>query len=139
MTEKNEQASVTIVLPEGKGEEILDIFNWIDGPTRCQPGIVSVRLCQDHKNQRRLRFITQWQSREALEGYLRTKYFAAILNAVELSEALPEIHFETLTNRRGLNYIHQVLEGMNLISTGSSSPGEEKRRAHEKKSRKENG
>jgi quinol monooxygenase YgiN len=77
-------------------------------PTRVQPGCVSCRLYRDLDDPDALMLIEEWNSREALDHHLRSDDYRTVLEAMESSEREPELHFDTISTREGIEVVQQA-------------------------------
>jgi len=77
-------------------------------PTRVQPGCISCRLYGDIEEPKAIRLVEEWQSQADLERHLRSEDFRLVLAAIELSAGKPELHFDTVSARAGLEVIESA-------------------------------
>jgi quinol monooxygenase YgiN len=75
------------------------------GPTRVQPGCHKCDLYQDVEDSEVITLVEQWESQADLDLRLGSEDYRAVLAAIELSREQPEIHFDTVTRRGGLEVI----------------------------------
>jgi quinol monooxygenase YgiN len=75
------------------------------GPTRVQPGCHQCDLYQDVADAAVITLVEEWDSQAELDLRLRSEEYRAILGALELSQAQPEVHFDTVTRRGGLEVV----------------------------------
>ena len=88
--------------------EILRNLTAILGMTRVQPGCSSCRLYSDIEEPKAILLSVEWLSKGDLERYIRTDDFRLVLATVELSDALPEVHFDQVSMRQGLEIVDSV-------------------------------
>ena len=69
------------------------------GPTRVQPGCRKCDLYQDVDNPEAVTLVEEWESQADLDPRLRSEDYRAVLEAIELSQEPPVIHFDTITRR----------------------------------------
>ena len=75
------------------------------GSTRVQPGCHKCDLYQDVENSEVITLIEQWESQADLDLRLRSEDYRAVLEALELSREQPEVHFDTVIRRGGLEVV----------------------------------
>jgi quinol monooxygenase YgiN len=75
------------------------------GPTRVQPGCHQCDLYQDVADAAVITLVEQWESQAELDLRLGSEEYRAVLGAIELSHEQPEMHFDTVTRRGGLEVI----------------------------------
>jgi quinol monooxygenase YgiN len=88
--------------------EILRNLTAILGMTRVQPGCSSCRLYSDIEEPKAILLSVEWLSRSDLERYIRSDDFRRVLATVELSDAPPEVHFDQVSMREGLEIVDSV-------------------------------
>ena len=52
--------------------------------------------------------VERWQSRESLEGHLRSESYRHILGAIELSGGPPEVRFDYVSATDGMDLIERA-------------------------------
>ena len=75
------------------------------GPTRVQPGCHKCDLYQDVEDPEVITLVEEWESQGDLDLRLGSEDYRAVLAAIELSREQPEIHFDTVTRRAGLEVV----------------------------------
>jgi quinol monooxygenase YgiN len=75
------------------------------GPTRVLPGCCKCDLYQDVENPEAITLVEEWGSPGDLRLRLRSEDYRAVLAAVELSQEQPEIYFDTVIRRGGLEVV----------------------------------
>jgi quinol monooxygenase YgiN len=73
--------------------------------TRVQPGCLRCDLYQAVENPDLITLIEEWETHPDLNARLRSEDYRSILAAIELSREEPEIHFDTVIRRGGLEVI----------------------------------
>ena len=73
--------------------------------TRVQPGCLRCDLYQDVENPEAITLVEEWESQGDLSLRLRSEDYRAVLAAAELSQAQPEICFDTVIRRGGLEVV----------------------------------
>ena len=77
------------------------------GPTRVHPGCRYCNLYQDVENPEAITLVEEWESQADLEPRLRSEDYRAVLEAIELSQEPPVVHFDTVTRRTGKRMLMQ--------------------------------
>lgn len=78
------------------------------GPTRTEPGCISCNLYRSSEEDARLILVEQWESLSHLKRHIQSENYCTILSWIELSIDTPEIHFDTITETRGLEMIEAI-------------------------------
>jgi len=76
-------ATLRMLAPPGRRDEILHALRWLTGPLPARPGCAGCRLLQDPDQQDALVFIEEWDSDEAFERRLRSQDYRRLLAVVE--------------------------------------------------------
>jgi len=74
-------------------------------PTRVQPGCSRCDLYQDLENGDVITLVEEWESQAALGLRLDSEEYRSVLAVIELSQAQPVIHFDTVIRRAGLEIV----------------------------------
>jgi quinol monooxygenase YgiN len=99
------QASLRIVAPEGKREEILGVLLRLKGPTEVAKGCRSCRILQDAEDDHVLTYLVQWDTEREVEEHLRSERFRRLLPYIEMSVDPPEVDFSTIDQVRGIEFL----------------------------------
>ncbi len=75
------------------------------GSTRVQPGCRQCDLYQDVENSEGITLVEEWESQADLDLRLGSAEYGAVLAAIELSRDQPEVHFDTVIRRAGLEVV----------------------------------
>ncbi len=70
-----------------------------------QPGCDKCDLYQDVEDLEVIILIEQWESQADLDRRLGSEEYRAVLAAIELAREQPEIHFDTVIRRGGLEVV----------------------------------
>ena len=106
-------ASLKLVLPPKRRAEALRTLRSVQGPSRDRPGCVDCRILRDTQDENVLFYVEEWGSREQLERHIRTDHYRRLLEVAELSKEPPEIRFDTVSRREGIELIAAVRTGAN--------------------------
>ena len=101
-------ATLRMVAPPERREEILHALRWLAGPIRAHPGCAGCRILQDLDDDNALVLVEEWTSRQAFERHLRSDDYRRLLTVAELAAEQPEIHFDRVAERRGLDLVTEV-------------------------------
>ncbi len=104
-------ATLRIAAPSERREDILHALRWLAGPTRAQAGCAGCRILQDLGDEKALVLLEEWTSHEAFERHLRSDDFRLLLAVADLAAEPPEIHFDRVAERRGLDLVAEVRDG----------------------------
>jgi quinol monooxygenase YgiN len=75
------------------------------GPVGTQPGCRRCVVARDAVEAARLVVMQEWETREALERYFRSEECRRLLALIELAEAPPELHVDSVAVREGMEAI----------------------------------
>jgi quinol monooxygenase YgiN len=112
------QATFRIVAPEGKREEILDVLLCLKGPTEVSRGCRACRILQDVEDDHVLTYLVEWDTQEEIEEHLCSERFRRLLPYVEMSVEPPEVHFSTIDQMRGIEFLIAVLSSRLSVQEG---------------------
>jgi quinol monooxygenase YgiN len=100
------------------------------GPTRVQPGCVKCDLYQGVEDPDVFALVEEWKCQADLDARLRSDAYRAVLGAIDLSREQPDIQFDTVLKRGGLEVIasaraQETAERRNASPTaGAAGEGE---------------
>lgn len=98
-------STLRIVTAARSRPEVLRVLAAQLGPTRVQSGCLKCDLYQGVEDPEVITLVEEWESHADLSARLRSEEYRAVLAAVELSREQPEIHFDTVLRRAGLEVI----------------------------------
>jgi quinol monooxygenase YgiN len=98
-----------VVQPE-KRRDLLEAIRGMLEPARVERGCLSYRLYEDVENRNALVLLEEWASQENLESHLRTDNQRQLLALMDLLSEKPELQFNTVSHRAGMDYIEEVLK-----------------------------
>jgi quinol monooxygenase YgiN len=93
-----------VTAPQSRAEVVRTLRAQL-GPTSVQLGCRKCNLYQDVENPELITLVEEWESQADLDLRLRSDDYRAVLGAIELSREQPEIHFDTVTRRAGLEVV----------------------------------
>jgi quinol monooxygenase YgiN len=94
-----------MVAPQARRHELLQSLTALLEPTRVQPGCIGCRLYADMDNLSTFMLASEWESQADLDRCLGSNSFKTVLAAMELSTECPEVHFDSVTRRAGLEVV----------------------------------
>ena len=89
-----------LTAPQSRAEVVRSLAAQL-GPTRVQWGCRKCDLYQDVEHPEAITMVEEWESQADLDPRLRSEDYRVVLAAIELSQELPLIHFDTVTRRAG--------------------------------------
>lgn len=95
-------------MPAAKRNEIDRILRSLLGPARVRGGCLGCHGYQDIEDPEVLALIQEWASPDDLERYLRSDDYPRLLALLESATQRPEIWFDTITTREGLERLAVV-------------------------------
>lgn len=87
-------------------KELQAALSFLIGPTRVESGCVSCHLYQDVVNPNGFRFECSWRSETDFVCHLRSEIYKQLLILMELSAEPPSVQFRTVSETRGLEFVH---------------------------------
>ena len=76
------QASLGIVAPAERRDEIVQTFRSLVGPTEVKAGCLGCRVYQDVSDKNALTYVEEWQTQEDLERHLRSDQYRKLLTLI---------------------------------------------------------
>jgi len=102
------RAEMKVIASESRVDEILRTLKWLMGQLEAEPGLEEVDLYRSVVQETKLVLVQRWRSREDLVRYMRSEEFVRLLEILDISEEPPELRFETVSERRGLEFVEEV-------------------------------
>lgn len=78
------------------------------GQLEAWPGLEEADLYRTLDQEGKVVLMQRWRTREALVGYLCSEEFVRLLEVMDLSEKPPELRFETVSKREGLELVRAL-------------------------------
>ncbi len=104
------QASLEVVLAANQRQQFLSVLRRLLEPTSCEVGCIRCEVWKSIADERRFRFLTEWQSAADLDRYLESDRFREVLVASELSDEAPVIEIHSISKTRGFEYVMELLD-----------------------------
>jgi quinol monooxygenase YgiN len=105
--------TLSLTLSESDRRKVIASLSPLIGSTRTQLGCRACALLFDVEDPRRLVLWEEWDSQDQLARHLGSEDYRLILAAIELSQEAPQLHFDTVAARGGL----EVVEAARTPST----------------------
>jgi quinol monooxygenase YgiN len=117
-------ATVRVVVPKSKRQEILHVLRSVQSTTEVQSECERCRLYRDTQDDRAFLLVQEWTTQAALDRYLRSDLYRTILAVLETASEAPEIRFDTLAQRAGVEMV-EMARGSGPLGVGGP-PGVER-------------
>ena len=104
------RSCITIKVDPCRRWETLSALRSSIGPTRADPGCLSCDLYCDAEDDCRLSLVQEWRTQDHLRRHLRSKSYLGLLQIMELSTVEPQVQFDAVATRRGIELIHEERE-----------------------------
>jgi quinol monooxygenase YgiN len=105
-------ATLTVAVPPGRRDEMLEVFWLLLGPVRVEPGCRACELYQEAGNEEVLVYIEEWETPEDLERHMRSPRYDLVLAVMEASARPPVLRYHCVAAVRGLEYLEAVRLGV---------------------------
>ena len=89
-------------------DQVDEIINFILERIRAESGCRSCHFYQDTSSKGAFLLLQEWESRADLERHIYSEEFRHILTLIELASEPPEIRFNTISRKEGLEAIESV-------------------------------
>jgi quinol monooxygenase YgiN len=99
--------TVRILPPPDRRADVFEILRSIQGVVKVQPGCVACDIYDEQGPEPAIVFFERWDSDAALEAHLRSETYRRVLAAIDLSGGRPEIRFEHVSDRAGMELIER--------------------------------
>ena len=91
--------------PAARQAEHVRMMSTLLAPTRVQPRCVDARLYVDADDPNALTLVQEWSSQADFDRYFASDWCKVVVAALETSTRAPEVHFDTVASRGGLEVI----------------------------------
>jgi quinol monooxygenase YgiN len=98
-------STIALSLSEGDRRKVIASLLPLIRSTRGQAGCRGCAVLTDVEDPRTLLLREEWDSQEQLDRHLRSEDYRLVLAAIELSQAAPQIRFDAVTTRAGIEMI----------------------------------
>lgn len=97
--------TVTLTLSEPDRRKVIASLGPLLGSTRTQPGCRVCALLFEAEDPRRLVLWQEWDNQNQLNRHLSSEDYRLVLAAIEMSQEAPQLHFDTVAVRGGLEVV----------------------------------
>jgi quinol monooxygenase YgiN len=98
-------ATLRVIVPRSKRQEILQALRAVLATTEVQSECERCHLYRDAQDDRAFLLVQEWTTQSALDRYLRSDLYRTILAVLETASEPPEIRFDTLAQRAGVEVV----------------------------------
>jgi quinol monooxygenase YgiN len=102
------RSTIRMLIPLDKQSEAIEILGSVTAQTLCEQGCISSRLYRGVDEIRAIMVEEFWMSHEDILHHLQSDEFHRVLLAIEMSEELPEIRFDTISQSNGVETIEKA-------------------------------
>ena len=102
------RAEMKIFVTASRLDEVLRTLKWLLVQLEGEPGLEEFEVYQGLEQQDVVMLTQQWRSLGQLERYLRSAEFLRFLEVMDLSQEPPELRFDTVSKRRGLEFVEEI-------------------------------
>jgi quinol monooxygenase YgiN len=98
--------TLSLVLSEPDRRKVIASLRPLINSTRAQLGCRVCSLLVDSEDPRRLVLWQEWDNQDQLARHLCSEDYRLVLAAIEMSQEAPQLHFDTVAARGGLEVVH---------------------------------
>jgi quinol monooxygenase YgiN len=102
------RATIRMMIPSRKRDEVLEILSSIAERARFEPGCISCRLYQGIEVENVIMLEEFWRNEEDLQRHLRSDEYRKVLLVVEMAVEPPEIRFDAISHSTGFETIEKA-------------------------------
>ncbi len=102
------RAEMKIFVTGNRRDEILRTLKWLMVRLEGEPGLEELEVYQGLEQKDMVMLTQQWSSPAHLESYLRSTEFLRLLEVMDLSQEPPELRFDTISKRQGLELVEEL-------------------------------
>jgi quinol monooxygenase YgiN len=113
--------TLSIAVPPGRREEIVQVFWSLMGPVRVEAGCLGCGLYQAVSNEDVLVYAEEWETPEQLERHVRSARYERLLSIMEASIRPPVLRYHMVSGVKGLEYV----EALRLGARASAPPAKD--------------
>ena len=106
-------STIRITASDRLNGEIVRLLRSLIEPTRVETGCISCGLYKDLHDPDILIWVEDWNTQDDLERHLRSPQYKKVLAALDMSDAQPEMRFDTVVETKGMQLIADA-RGMGL-------------------------
>lgn len=105
------QLTIRIRAHDTNRSNILESLRRLQGPTGSRRGCRRMGVYGAVDDSDEIVLIEEWEGREMLDAYLRSKDFGVVLSIIDLSESEPVVRVDTILAREGLQQFSEIQAG----------------------------
>ncbi len=87
---------------------VLEVLRSIQGPVQAQPGCAGCHIYEEREPDLAVVLVERWETEAALESHIRSDAYRRILSAIELAGGPPEVRFEHVSGKAGMELIERL-------------------------------
>jgi quinol monooxygenase YgiN len=103
--------TVTLVASQTGARPLLDALRSLMGPTRLEPGCLGCLVWEEIEDDTTLRYAEEWATEADMRRRVQSDRFTSLLAIMEAAREPPQVQFDFVTIRRGLDYVAEVRHG----------------------------
>jgi len=101
-------STIRITASDSLNSEIVRLLRSLIEPTRVETGCISCGLYRDLYDPNILIWVEDWDTQDNLERHLRSPQYKKVLAALDMSDAQPELRFDTVVETKGMQLIAEA-------------------------------
>lgn len=112
-----------IPLAPNRHSEVLEVLRSVQGPVLAQPGCKAYHIYEEQGPEPAVVLFERWESKALLEAHIRSETYRRILCAIELAGGPPEVSFEVVSTREGMELVERLrkIDHPGEVSRGARS------------------
>jgi quinol monooxygenase YgiN len=103
--------TVTLVASPTGARPLLDALRSLLGPTRLEPGCLGCLVWEEIEDDTTLRYAEEGATEADMRRRVRSDRFTSLLAIMEGAKEPPQVQFDFVSIRRGLDYVAEVRNG----------------------------
>ena len=112
---KEEAGKVVLMLhlwpDQGESAAVFESLKMIEGPTRARRGCRFFGAFRSDGGGPELVLLAEWDTRDAMEGHVRSRDFRVVLAAMDTSAREPSFRVDTVESSEGFECVAGILGG----------------------------
>src|SRR5678816_1446462 len=104
-------ATLRVVVPASKRKEVLQALRSLRGPTEAHAGCCAYHVYRDDGDENAVLLMQEWATPLALDRYIRSDLYRTVLAVIETASEPPDVRFDTVVQRGGMEIIASAREG----------------------------
>ena len=103
--------------------QVVHALRLLASPTRVEPGCLGCRVWTEDGEDTTVRYVEEWVTEDAMRLHVRSARFTRLLEVLESALTPPSVHFDFITETRGLDYVAEVRDTDEMPGSPSDQPG----------------